>query len=162
VNFDVFLFSFRDGRNAPADVVAARAVLERYTYRHEAEVGRSQGSGVRSQKMAVVTRAHQGGQGDPIRFGAGEILRWERRATEWEGWLWCTDAKGVMGWVPETYVARIDAVTCRTLCDYDATELTVAPGDVLDVKFAESGWVWCETADGRKGWVPESHVANEG
>jgi hypothetical protein len=108
--------------------------------------------------MAFVKREHHSDNPNPIRFGVGVILRWERRATEWEGWLWCTDSTGMTGWVPETYVEKIDNATCRTLREYDATELTVKPGDNLDVKFAESGWVWCEIADGRKGWIPESHV----
>jgi Variant SH3 domain len=108
--------------------------------------------------MATVTQNHEGGLASPIRFGVGEVLRWESRPTEWEGWLWCTDAKGMNGWVPERYVEKIDSDRCRTLRDYDATELTVRVGDELDVHFAESGWAWCETADGRKGWVPESNV----
>lgn len=91
-----------------------------------------------------------------IRFRVGEVLRLERRLTEWQGWLWCTNAEGVTGWVPETYVEQLDVTLCRTLRDYDATELTVKPGDELDVHFAESGWLWCTTADSRKGWVPES------
>jgi hypothetical protein len=37
MSFDVFLLSFRDGRNGPADAAAARAVLERYKFRHEPE-----------------------------------------------------------------------------------------------------------------------------
>jgi hypothetical protein len=109
--------------------------------------------------MAIVIRDHEGGHPNPIRFGADEVLRWERRPTEWEGWLWCTDAKGVTGWVPGAYVAKLDAALCRTLREYDATELPVNLGDELDVHFAESGWLWCTTADCRKGWVPESHVS---
>ena len=108
--------------------------------------------------MARVTEDHFGGQANPLRFGVGEVMRWESRPTEWAGWLWCADAKGVTGWVPEAYVEKIDGSVCRGLRQYEATELTVGAGDELDVKFAESGWVWCETADGRKGWVPESHV----
>jgi hypothetical protein len=109
--------------------------------------------------MATVTKDHPGGDPSPIRFGVGEILRWERRATEWAGWLWCTDSNGVAGWVPEKYVAMIDNRTCRTLREYDATELAVSVGDQVDVKFDESGWVWCTTRDGREGWIPEPHVS---
>jgi hypothetical protein len=109
-------------------------------------------------EMATVTKGHPGGGPHPIRFGIGEILRWERRATEWEGWLWCTDSKGVSGWVPEKYVELIDSTNCQTLRQYDATELAVKQGDSVNVQFAESGWVWCTTSDGREGWVPESHV----
>jgi len=106
--------------------------------------------------MAIVTQVHDGANPNRIRFGVGEVLRWERRPTEWEGWLWCTDAKGVTGWVPEAYVEKLAAALCRTLREYHATELTVTPGEELDVQFAESGWLWSTTADGRTGWVPES------
>ncbi len=37
MSFDVFLVAFRDGKNAPADRDAARAVLSRHNYLHDPE-----------------------------------------------------------------------------------------------------------------------------
>ena len=38
--------------------------------------------------------------------------------------------------------------------DYNATELTVRGGEEVFVLEEESGWVFCRTMDGRKGWLP--------
>jgi hypothetical protein len=43
-------------------------------------------------------------------------------------------------------------------CDYDATELTVAVGDVLEAVDEASSWLFCRTKTGRRGWVPLENV----
>jgi hypothetical protein len=37
MSFDLFLISFKDGQNAPADAAAAQDVLSRARFRHEAK-----------------------------------------------------------------------------------------------------------------------------
>lgn len=89
----------------------------------------------------------------PLCAGAGDLLRFERRPTEWDGWLWCTDRKGLQAWVPEAWVS-VEGATCRMKKDYTSLELTVRESDVLVVGETESGWAWAEDSGGQKGWVP--------
>jgi hypothetical protein len=95
---------------------------------------------------------------NPIRVRAGDrVYPDHSRETEWAGWVWCTDAQGVGGWTPEAWLAR-DGDEWHITRDYDALELTVQVGDPVRLECAESGFVWVTTSDGRRGWVPESHV----
>ena len=77
----------------------------------------------------------------------GERLSFERRATEWPGWIWCTHISGTSGWVPESWV-EIRGDSCAMKRDYDATELSVRGDEVVTVKFEESGWAWATTVTG--------------
>jgi uncharacterized protein YgiM (DUF1202 family) len=45
------------------------------------------------------------------------------------------------------------------LRDYDATELTVEPGEEVTILGRESGWGWCVNQQGQKGWVPLDNLA---
>ncbi len=90
---------------------------------------------------------------EPLMLRAGQRVRFERRETEWEGWLWCTSASGKTGWVPEAWLTLGDpsAVLQR---DYCARELTVRRGTVVTGSLIESGWLWATTDAGVSGWVP--------
>ena len=88
---------------------------------------------------------------DGVEFGKGERLRYERRESDWPGWLWCTSPAGSEAWVPESWVT-LDGETCVLVRDYAARELSLKRGDVVRTRLEESGWVWA--ACGREGWVP--------
>lgn len=95
---------------------------------------------------------------DPLRLRTGERVTLLDRQGEWPGWVFCVDASGKEGWVPESYLYREgDQGILR--CDYDATELTVAVGDRLAVERDEAGWLWCADAGEHRGWVPASHTS---
>ena len=108
----------------------------------------------------VVQTPHKASFDVALAFSAGDRLTVEDRETEWEGWLWCVGADGIGSWVPAAYIERDGAhgVASR---DYDATELTVAAGDVLTAHYEEAGWAWCTTATGENGWVPAECLAAE-
>ena len=65
--------------------------------------------------------------------------------------------------MPEAWVT-IEGDECVMLRDYDATELTVAEGDLLRCELVEAEWALCLTEDDVRGWVPLEHVevAEEG
>jgi uncharacterized protein YgiM (DUF1202 family) len=88
-----------------------------------------------------------------LAFAAGDVLTVEDRDTEWDGWLWCRDQAGVVGWTPAAYLAR-DGARGVALRDYDARELTVVAGETLTVHYEESGWAWCTRKSGESGWAP--------
>jgi len=94
-----------------------------------------------------VIKAHQSPDPDPLTVRKGERLSFERRETEWPGWIWCTDNSGKGAWVPEKWV-EIEGDSCVMKRDYVATELAVDVGEVLTPEFEESGWAWATTVTG--------------
>ena len=101
----------------------------------------------------IVIENHDAPPGGILRLKAGDSVRFERRPTEWEGWVWCTDQRGTDGWVPERWVS-VKGNTCTLLREYMSIELNVRKGDVLSVLEEESGWAWVLDSRNRNGWVP--------
>ena len=100
-----------------------------------------------------VIKSYKVAYSDPIIARSGERLRFERRESEWAGWIWCRAADGREGWVPESRVA-VDVDECRLLRDYSAAELTAGAGEKLTVEEIESGWAWAVNDAGASGWFP--------
>jgi hypothetical protein len=94
---------------------------------------------------------------DPLIARKGERLGFERRESEWEGWLWCTGTSGQSSWVPESWV-QIQGSFCVLTRDYNAAELSVGTGQTIHAEYLESGWAWATTDSGASGWVPLSHL----
>jgi len=95
---------------------------------------------------------------DPIRVRAGDRVTPDpARETDWPGWVWCTAEDGRGGWTPRAWLRQAGDEWHITR-DYDALELTVRVGDAVTPEFAESGFLWVTTPDGRRGWIPESHL----
>lgn len=106
-----------------------------------------------------VTTSYQAQYPDPICVCAGEPVTVTGRTDTWEGytWVWCTDARGKSGWVPQTYLEpRGD--TWIIPRDYDAAELTARPGEIVTITTTESGWCWATNAAGHSGWIPAAHL----
>lgn len=80
------------------------------------------------------------------------------RETDYVGWLWCRSEAGQEGWVPESWLSR-DGDAFRLIRDFDAIELTVAPGDVVKLHYSDSGFCWVTAPSGETGWVPDAVLA---
>lgn len=104
-----------------------------------------------------VTSAYQAAYSDPLVVKAEERLHISDRATDWQGWLWCTNELGKSGWMPAAYVERQDSSGLARR-DYDATELSAEVGEELVVGYEESGWLWCTNQAGQSGWIPADNV----
>jgi uncharacterized protein YgiM (DUF1202 family) len=104
-----------------------------------------------------VIRAYQASTSSPLIVRKGDVLSAGDKTSEWPGWIWCTDPSGKSGWVPEKYVRRAER-RCTMLRDYDATELTVEPGEEVTILGRESGWGWCVNQQGLRGWIPLNHI----
>ncbi len=100
-----------------------------------------------------ITKPHAPDTPDHLEVKKGDRLTFERRPTNWDGWLFCTMPDSRTGWVPEAYV-EIDGAAGVMRRDYNAFELTVNPGDTIEVELEEAGWGWGRVPDGRTGWVP--------
>ena len=105
----------------------------------------------------LVTEPYQRPFDDPLVVGAGEPVEPDfDRPTDIEGWVWCIAGDGRCGWTPRSWLVQA-ADGWYVDRPYNAVELTVNPGEVLEVEFEESGFCWATGEDGRSGWVP-SHV----
>jgi len=101
-------------------------------------------------KRVRVIRSHITSDPDPVRFVAGDVLSVGHHDQQWRSYVWCTDQSGHAGWMPDFYLEMTGAHEATALRDYDATELTVGPGELLDV---------LEEAGGRR---PRSTVCTVG
>lgn len=92
---------------------------------------------------------------NPIKLVAGDSVTITKRETNpaWLGWFFCVDKFGIGGWVSETYL-KIEGDTAVAIRDYDATELSVRTGQVVESLLEEFGWAWVQAEDGGQGWVP--------
>jgi hypothetical protein len=96
---------------------------------------------------------------DPIKMQAGDLL--ETTGDEDDGWIWCRHSPtGKESWVPLSYLSTPPAEgNARTaLVEYDAVELPVESGEIFQAEKEERGWLWCENAQGKWGWVRLAQV----
>jgi hypothetical protein len=105
-----------------------------------------------------VIEPYQAAYPDPFSAPKGERLKFERRDSEWEGWIWCTNDSGQSGWVPETWV-MLEGESCVLERDYTGAELSVDRGETISAEFVESGWAWATKENGESGWVPLDNLA---
>lgn len=109
-------------------------------------------------KTVRVVRSHITSVPDPVRFVAGDVLGVGHHDQQRRSYVWCTDESGHAGWVPAFYLEMTGAHEATALRDYDATELTVGPGELLDVLEEAGGRLRCRTSSGHEGWVPDDNV----
>jgi len=107
-----------------------------------------------------VRKSYEPAYAEALIAGKGEKLRYERRATDWPGWIWCTSGNGKSAWVPESWVQLRDEF-CVLSRDYSSRELSVKEGEVLEVEMEESGWAWARNSAGDYGWVPADRIDPE-
>ncbi|MFX1411246.1 MAG: SH3 domain-containing protein [Promethearchaeota archaeon] len=105
------------------------------------------------RKYCRVIEEYKAAYPDPKSFAKGEILKFEKKESEWNGWVWCKNESGDGRWIPENYL-KIYKESCRVLRNYEATELTVKVGEKLEIKKIESDWIWAINEEGKRGWVP--------
>ncbi|HKV03126.1 MAG TPA: SH3 domain-containing protein [Ktedonobacteraceae bacterium] len=116
------------------------------------------------ERKCRVAKDYQAEFPDPIAVEAGEAFAVSERNSAWENnpawiWVWCTDQRGKSGWVPKNIIQMdADGQTGTAPAAYNAIELTVTAGQGLTIEHEESGWFWCCDQQGKRGWVPISHV----
>jgi len=102
-----------------------------------------------------VIQPHVTSDPTPVRFTTGEVLSLGHHDQQWTTYVWCTDQSGHAGWVPDSHLEVTGKNEAVALRDYDATELTVSKGEVLD---EAGGWLRCRTSSGLEGWLPGDGV----
>lgn len=108
---------------------------------------------------AEVIKSYNRPYANPIAVAAGEPVTPDfAKSTDIGGWVWCTAKDGRSGWTPRDWLAESDGVW-RVTRDFNAIELTVVPGEMLDVAFRESGFFWAARPNGETGWIPCDNVS---
>jgi hypothetical protein len=96
---------------------------------------------------------------NPVKGLAGdELIPDFTKQTDIVGWVWCQNEAGQEGWVPQNWLRRENDVW-RLVRDFDAIELTVTPGQIVELHFSESGFCWVSLPTGEAGWVPDAVLA---
>ena len=108
-------------------------------------------------RTARVTGDHKASYSDPLAVQVGERVQVSRRDDTWPAFVWCMNAAGKGGWVPET-VLRRDGADGTALRGYDTRELSVSAGETVSAGERLAGWVWVTNTTGDSGWVPEASL----
>ena len=92
----------------------------------------------------------------PFQAEKGEIVSGKEKPTQWEGWLYCKNKNGILGWVPKTYLTPVkDSLEkYQFIRAYNSYEITISKGESVEIKEIESGWVVIEDKSGKIGWIP--------
>ncbi|MCF6326898.1 MAG: hypothetical protein L3J21_06370 [Devosiaceae bacterium] len=106
----------------------------------------------------IVVFGHDRHYPDPICLKKGEEFTLSGRSVAWEGneehlWLWAIANDGREGWVAKDFPQHRDGKIFAPF-DYNSIELSVVPGDELQVLEEVLGWAHCKTLKGELGWVP--------
>lgn len=76
---------------------------------------------------------------------------------QWAGWIWCTNANGLSGWLP---IQVFDGVKIGanniTVMEFDTVELSVSTGEILLIHNRLNDWSWCKNQRDQAGWVPDN------
>lgn len=75
---------------------------------------------------------HQANHAPAIRFERGEVITVAHRDARFPGWWWCIDKHGRGGWVHERFFEEDDYRFVGRE-DFDGHELTVSPGEQVEV-----------------------------
>lgn len=107
-----------------------------------------------------IKEAHTSSYPNPISFEKGEAVALGAADTEFPGWVWTRTNDGNEGWAPLAYLEVTgfqEAVAKQCYC---AVELSVEPGEGVEVIKELNGWAWCANEAGEYGWLPKEVMHN--
>lgn len=108
---------------------------------------------------ATVIESYERPYENPIAVSAGEQVTPDfDKSTDIEGWVWCIAKDSRSGWTPKKWLTQ-SKDKWRVDRDFNAIELTVATGDLLEVTLKESEFYWARKENGEVGWIPCKHVS---
>jgi hypothetical protein len=91
-----------------------------------------------------------------IRIRQGESVVVGHRNQQYPVFLWCAAEDGHAGWVPEEFLHMDSQREATALRDYDAAQLTVVKGELVEGLERAGVWIRCRNGAGTEGWVPET------
>ncbi|MBU1143291.1 MAG: hypothetical protein KKH92_06570, partial [Firmicutes bacterium] len=99
-------------------------------------------------KYLKVVQSYESSTANPIKLTRGEQITVIRKDMK-QGWFLLKTQSNQEGWAP-LKILKGSTITQN----YDASELTVAKGDIVKVYYEETNWYWCKNQEGLKGFVP--------
>ncbi len=112
-------------------------------------------------KRYYVIQDYQSPYPTPIIFHKGEDVEVGNEFTDdpdWKDWVWCEGEHDNKAWVPKQYLG-IQANKITFIADYNALELSVTVGEVLNIYEIINGFGMAEKPDGARGWVPMRNLS---
>lgn len=97
-----------------------------------------------------------------IHIRPGDVVGVGHRNQQYPEFLWCASGDGHQGWVAESYLRMTGEKEAVAQREYDAAQLTVIRGELLDVLEQQGSWLLCRNARGVQGWVPSSILEDAG
>ncbi len=104
-----------------------------------------------------VVQGHAGDHTKMIAVRAGDEVTVGHRNVMYPEYVWCASQSG-HGWVPVDFLEMTGPQEARVLHDFVADELTVVPGEILDVVEDLGSWLRCRDSNGVEGEVPAAIV----
>ena len=86
--------------------------------------------------------AYRSQYSNPLRFRTGQIVEVGVRDEEWPAFAWVRTNDGRAGWAPVAWLQLLDDCRAEVLCDYDALELDVENGEMVNLHYVHGGWWW--------------------
>jgi len=76
---------------------------------------------------------------------------------DWSGWVWCAGSQDQQAWMPKQFL-EISTSSGICLKDYDARELNLEIGELLEISEIVNGFGWAKNIRGKWGWAPLNHL----
>lgn len=108
--------------------------------------------------LVSVIRSYTCAYPEPLVLTKGTSVFVTPRECEWPGWAWSRTEDNREGWIPQEYLDQSPNGRYFLNCDLDATELTVAEGQSLEVINQVAGWLRCRDEYGQQGWIPAENT----
>jgi len=79
---------------------------------------------------------------------------------DWKDWVWCKGMNNIKAWAPKQYLEIRDKQATFNR-DYNAMELSLTVGEILEVYEIVNGFGIAEKPDGMRGWAPMKYMEKE-
>jgi hypothetical protein len=106
------------------------------------------------QRKVRVTESRPRDHVVTISIRPGDVVGVGHRNQQYPEFLWCASEDGHQGWVAESYLEMTSEKEAVAVKDYDAAQLTVVEGELLDALDEQGAFVLCRNDAGAQGWVP--------
>ncbi len=106
-----------------------------------------------------VIKDHKSNYPKPIEFESKEKIEIGFEDLEYPGWIRVKTQDGNEGWAPIEYIEIVnDTNQGIAKFSYNARELDVGVGEILQIKDTLCGWYYATNSSGDSGWVPAECV----
>jgi hypothetical protein len=89
-----------------------------------------------------------------IHISPGDVVGVGHRNQQFPEFLWCASEDGHQGWVAESYLRMTSEAEAVAVEEYDAAQLTVVEGELLDVVDRQGAFLLVRNTAGARGWIP--------